>query len=54
MMPFALTKPSQFRPPPIPLASAEWAADYNELKDHGGKTSQPNVQRSKPRRPASG
>jgi hypothetical protein len=40
MMPFALTKPSQFRPqPPIPLTSAEWAADYNELKDYGGKTS---------------
>jgi hypothetical protein len=40
MTPFALTKPSQFRPPPpIALASAEWAADYNELKDYGGKTS---------------
>jgi hypothetical protein len=40
MMPFALTKPSQFRPPPpIPLASPEWTADYNELKDYGGKTS---------------
>ncbi len=40
MTPFALTKPSQFRPPPpIPLASPEWAADYNELKDYGGKTS---------------
>src|SRR5499427_3068250 len=40
MMPFAMTKPSQFRPqPPIPLTSAEWAADYNELKDYGGKTS---------------
>ena len=38
--PFAMTKPSQFRPqPPIALASAEWAADYNELKDYGGKTS---------------
>jgi PAP2 superfamily len=40
MTPFALTKPSQFRPPPpIPLASPEWAADYNELKDYGGNTS---------------
>jgi hypothetical protein len=40
MTPFALTKPSQFRPqPPIPLANAEWATDYNELKDYGGKTS---------------
>jgi hypothetical protein len=38
--PFAMTKPSQFRPqPPISLASSEWAADYNELKDYGGKTS---------------
>ena len=40
MAPFALAKPSQFRPlPPISLASAEWAADYNEVKDYGGKTS---------------
>jgi hypothetical protein len=40
MIPFALIKPSQFRPPPpIPLASTEWAADYNELKDYGGKSS---------------
>jgi hypothetical protein len=40
MMPFAMTKPSQFRPPPpIPLAGAEWAANYNELKDYGGKAS---------------
>jgi hypothetical protein len=40
MMPFALTNPSQFRPqPPIPLASPEWATDYNELKDYGGKAS---------------
>jgi hypothetical protein len=40
MTPFALIAPSQFRPqPPIALASAEWAADYNELKDYGGKTS---------------
>jgi len=40
MTPFALTKPSQFRPqPPIPLANAEWATDYNELKDYGGNTS---------------
>jgi hypothetical protein len=40
MTPFALIAPSQFRPqPPIALASQEWAADYNELKDYGGKTS---------------
>jgi hypothetical protein len=40
MTPFVLEKPSQFRPgPPISLESAEWAADYNEIKDYGGKTS---------------
>jgi PAP2 superfamily protein len=38
--PFALTKPSQFRPgPPPALDSKEWAADYNEIKTYGGKTS---------------
>jgi hypothetical protein len=37
--PFAMTKASQFRPdPPISLTSKEWAADFNELKDYGGKT----------------
>jgi hypothetical protein len=31
---------SQFRPgPPTPLASAEWASDYNEIKELGGKKS---------------
>jgi hypothetical protein len=31
---------SQFRPgPPPPLTSAEWAADYNEIKELGGKKS---------------
>jgi hypothetical protein len=36
--PFAMTSPSQFRPaPPIPLESDQWAADYNEIKDLGGK-----------------
>ncbi len=40
MTPFALTKPSQFRPgPPPALDSKEWAADYNEIKTYGGKTS---------------
>jgi len=40
MTPFALEKPSQFRPaPPISLASKEWAANYNEIKEYGGKTS---------------
>jgi hypothetical protein len=38
--PFAMTTPSQFRPqPPISLTSKEWATDYNEIKDYGGKTS---------------
>jgi hypothetical protein len=38
--PFALTSASQFRPgPPIALNSAQWATDYNEIKDFGGKAS---------------
>jgi PAP2 superfamily len=38
--PFAMAKASQFRPgPPISLESKEWATDYNEIKDYGGKTS---------------
>ena len=38
--PFAMTSASQFRPaPPIALASADWSADYNEIKDLGGLTS---------------
>ncbi len=40
LAPFALAKPSQFRPqPPISLESKEWAADFNELKAYGGKAS---------------
>jgi hypothetical protein len=40
MKPFAMTTPSQFRPvPPISLESEEWATDYNELKDYGGRLS---------------
>jgi len=40
MRPFALTSPSQFRPPPpVALSSEEWATNYNELKDYGGKDS---------------
>jgi PAP2 superfamily len=40
MLPFALEKPSQFRPAaPLSLDSKEWAADYNEIKEYGGKTS---------------
>jgi PAP2 superfamily len=38
--PFAMTSASQFRPqPPIPLAGEQWAADYNEIKELGGKSS---------------
>src|SRR5215470_6095039 len=38
--PFALASPSQFRPKPPPsLKSAEWARDYNEIKDLGAKNS---------------
>ena len=38
--PFAMMSPAQFRPqPPIPLNGAEWAADYNEIKSVGGRTS---------------
>ena len=34
--PFAMTSGSQFRPaPPIALTSAEWVADYNEIKTLG-------------------
>ena len=40
MTPFVLTSPSQFRPPPpISLSSSEWAVDYNEIKELGGKNS---------------
>jgi hypothetical protein len=38
--PFAMTSPSQFRPkPPIALQSAQWAKDYNEIKELGEKNS---------------
>jgi hypothetical protein len=38
--PFALTSPSQFRAKPPPsLNSAEWARDYNEIKDMGAENS---------------
>jgi hypothetical protein len=40
MKPFVMAKGSQFRPkPPIALDSKEWATDFNELKDYGGKNS---------------
>jgi hypothetical protein len=38
--PWVMEKGSQFHPPSPPaLGSAEWAADYNEVKDLGGKKS---------------
>jgi hypothetical protein len=40
LKPFAIAAGSQFRPgPPISLESKEWATDFNELKDYGGKIS---------------
>jgi hypothetical protein len=40
LKPFALATCSQFRPdPPIPLSSEQWATDYNEIRDYGGKAS---------------
>ena len=40
LRPFALASPSQFRPgAPPSLKSHEWAVDYNEIKELGGKTS---------------
>src|SRR5262249_32967302 len=38
--PFALARPSQFRPKPPPsLTSALWARDYNEVKELGDRDS---------------
>ena len=38
--PFAMTSPSQFRPePPIALTSEQWASDYNEIRELGGRAS---------------
>jgi hypothetical protein len=40
LRPFVLERPDQFRPgPPVALASAEWAADYNEVKTYGARNS---------------
>jgi hypothetical protein len=40
LRPFALTSPAQFRPEPPPkLDTTRWAADYNEIKELGSKTS---------------
>lgn len=38
--PFVMARPEQFRPAAPPaLTSAQWAADYNEIKSMGGKAS---------------
>jgi len=38
--PWVMDKPSQFRPAaPVALKSDEWATDYNEIRDYGGKSS---------------
>jgi hypothetical protein len=38
--PFVMASPSQFRPgPPILLESADWAKEYNEIKDYGRQKS---------------
>jgi hypothetical protein len=40
MTPWVMERPSQFHPAPPPaLSSAQWAADYNEVKELGGKKS---------------
>jgi hypothetical protein len=40
IVPFVMANPSQFRPkPPIALDSKDWAADYNEIRIYGGKSS---------------
>src|SRR5207302_2969692 len=40
MKPFAIARGSQFRPkPPVALDSAEWATDYNEIKEYGAQRS---------------
>ena len=40
LTPFAMTSQSQFRPQaPVALTSEEWAKDYNEIKELGGKNS---------------
>jgi hypothetical protein len=40
LKPFVLERPDQFRPgPPVALSSKEWAADFNEVKTFGARTS---------------
>jgi membrane-associated phospholipid phosphatase len=42
MTPWVLRRPSQFRlPPPLALTSAEYAADYNEIKSMGAFSGSP-------------
>jgi PAP2 superfamily len=42
MTPWVLRRPSQFRlPPPLALTSAEYAADYNEVKSMGATSGSP-------------
>ena len=42
--PFAMTSPSQFRPePPIALTSEQWAKDYNEIRELGGRASSKRI-----------
>jgi len=54
MKPFALATGSQFRPsPPISLESKEWATDFNELKDYGGRSVR-SERPSRPKLPGSG
>ena len=44
MTPWVLERPSQFRPlPPLALTSAEYAADYNEVKTMGAFTGSPRT-----------
>jgi vanadium-dependent haloperoxidase-like protein len=38
--PWLMQEPAQFRPEaPVPLQSAQWARDYNEIKEMGGRDS---------------
>ena len=40
LKPFAIASPAQFRPqPPVALNGKQWATDYSEVKDLGGRTS---------------
>ncbi len=46
MRPFAMSSPDRFRPqPPIALNSEEWASNYNEMKELGGKDSTKRTRR---------